>query len=159
MMRHALTSAALFATAWLLWSGHYIPLTLVCGVISCGLVLWVALHMEVIDQEGVLSGIGLRHLTYFPWLALEIAKSSLHVAAVILNPRLPIQPRLVRVRASQRTATCAAIHANSITLTPGTISLDVRERSILVHALTEKSAEGLLGGEIDRRVTRLEGLS
>ena len=158
-MRHALTSAALFATAWLLWSGHYTPLTLVCGVISCGLVLWVALHMEVIDQEAVPYGLAMRHLTYVPWLAFEIAKSSLHVAAVILNPRLPIQPRLVRVRASQQTATCEAIHANSITLTPGTISLDVRERSILVHALTEKSAEGLLSGEIDRRVLRLEGHS
>jgi multicomponent Na+:H+ antiporter subunit E len=158
-MRHALTSAGLFATAWLLWSGHYTPLTLVCGVISCGLVLWVALHMEVIDQEAVPHGLAARHLTYLPWLALEIVKSSLHVAAVILSPRLPIQPRLVRVRATQRTATCEAIHANSITLTPGTISLDVRERSILVHALTEKSAEGLLTGEIDRRVTLLEGHS
>jgi len=158
-MRHALTSAALFAGAWLLWSGHYTPLTLACGVISCGLVLWVALHMEVIDQEAVPYGLASRLLAYFPWLALEIAKSSLHVAAVILNPRLPIQPRLVRIRASQQTATCEAIHANSITLTPGTISLDVRERSILVHALTDKSAEGLLRGEIDRRVLRLEGHS
>jgi multicomponent Na+:H+ antiporter subunit E len=158
-MRHALTSAALFATAWLLWSGHYIPLTLACGVISCGLVLWVALHMEVIDAEAVPYGLAARLVTYIPWLVLKIAKSSLHVAAVIVNPRLPIQPRLVRVRASQHTATCEALHANSITLTPGTISLDVRERSILVHALTEKSAEGLLTGEIDRRVLRVEGHS
>jgi multicomponent Na+:H+ antiporter subunit E len=60
------------------------------------------------------------------------------------------------VRASQRTDLGLAIYANSITLTPGTISLDVREGTILVHALTRSSGEGLQSGEMDRRVSWLE---
>ena len=63
----------------------------------------------------------------------------------------------MRIRASQKTDLGLAIHANSITLTPGTLSLDVRQRTILVHALTREAAEELAAGEMDRRVTRLEG--
>jgi multicomponent Na+:H+ antiporter subunit E len=77
---------------------------------------------------------------------------------VILHPKLPIEPRMMRVRASQRTALGKVIYANSITLTPGTVTVDFDEAdsTILVHALTETAHQGLLTGEMDRRVRALE---
>ena len=89
----------------------------------------------------------------------EIVVSNLAVAKVIMSPSLPIHPRIVRVTGTQRTATGQVIYANSITLTPGTVTLDVRGDKFLVHALTSESAQGLLSGEMDERVTRLEGES
>ena len=74
-----------------------------------------------------------------------------------LNPKLPISPCLIRLRASQSTDLGQVIYANSITLTPGTITLDVRDDIILVHNLTDEMADDLLTNEMDRRVTQLEG--
>lgn len=147
------------AVAWWLWSGHTEPLILVFGAASCAFALWFALRMEILDPESWPSGMALRFIAYVPWLLWQIAKANLHVARVIWSPGLPIRPRLVRVPTTQRSELGNAIYANSITLTPGTVSLDVRERSILVHALTDATREGLLSGEMDRRVTRVEGPS
>jgi multicomponent Na+:H+ antiporter subunit E len=143
--------------AWLLWSGHLEPLILGYGVASCALVLWLALRMRLIDRESVPRHLLVGMLLYIPWLLYEIAKANLHVARVILTPSLPIRPRVMRVRATQRSELGNVIFANSITLTPGTVSLDVRDGSILVHALTDESAAGLADGSMDARVTRLEG--
>ena len=82
--------------------------------------------------------------------------SNFAVAKVILDPKLPIHPRILRVSASQKTQVGQVIYANSITLTPGTVTLDVRNGHFLVHALTTDSAEGLLSGEMDERVAYLE---
>ena len=65
--------------------------------------------------------------------------------------------RMIRVPATQKTEIGQVIYANSITLTPGTITLDVRNNEMLVHALTSDTAAGLQTGDMDRRVTRLEG--
>ena len=142
--------------AWLLWSGHLEPLMLGYGVASCALVLWLSLRMKLIDPESVPHHLLGGMLLYIPWLLLEIAKANLHVARVILTPSLPIQPRVIRVRATQRSELGNTIFANSITLTPGTVALDVRGGSILVHALTDQAAAGLTDGAMDSRVSRLE---
>ncbi len=157
-MRQAAGSFLLLLAAWLLWSGHTEPTLLVFGVLSSAIAVALALRMDVVDHEGQPFGrLGVRPLFYLPWLLWQIAKANLAVARIILDPRLPIRPRLVRIRASQKTDLGLAIHANSITLTPGTLSLDVRQRTILVHALTREAAEELEAGEMNRRVTRLEG--
>ena len=143
--------------AWLVWSGHLEPLMLGYGVASCALVLWLSLRMKLIDPESVPHHLLGGMLLYIPWLLLEIAKANLHVARVILTPSLPIQPRVIRVRATQRSELGNTIFANSITLTPGTVALDVRGGSILVHALTDQSAAGLTDGVMDSRVSRIEG--
>jgi multicomponent Na+:H+ antiporter subunit E len=144
--------------AWLVWSGHLEPLMLGYGVASCALVLWLSLRMKLIDPESVPHHLLGGMLLYIPWLLLEIAKANLHVARVILTPSLPIQPRVIRVRATQRSELGNTIFANSITLTPGTVALDVRGGSILVHALTDQSAAGLTDGVMDSRVSRVEGV-
>ena len=84
-------------------------------------------------------------------------KSAWDVSKVILNPSLPVSPTLIRVKTSQKTEVGVVVYANSITLTPGTISVDVGHGEILVHALTRESAAGLQTGEMDKRVTVFEG--
>ncbi len=156
-VRQAAGLFLLLLAAWLLWSGHTEPSLLVFGVLSSATAVALALRMDVVDHEGHPYRLGVRPLLYLPWLLWQIARANVAVARIILDPRLPISPGLVRIRASQKTDLGLAIHANSITLTPGTLSLDVRQRTILVHALPREAAEELAAGEMDRRVTRLEG--
>jgi multicomponent Na+:H+ antiporter subunit E len=98
-----------------------------------------------------------RVLAYIPWLLWQIFKANVHVGLRILNPKLPISPRIVKAVTSQRGDMGRVIYANSITLTPGTVSLQVEDDHILVHALTEESADGLADGDMDRRVSWTEG--
>lgn len=156
MLRILSMGAASFAV-WLLWSGHYTPLLLAFGVASCGFVLLVARKMGLLDEEGVPHQLSLGLVTYIPWLVWAIVKANLDVALRILNPRLPISPRLVRTRSSQHTDLGRVVYANSITLTPGTVTCDVDGEEFTVHALTKAAADDMLSGAMDRRVTRLEG--
>jgi len=142
--------------AWALWSGRTEPLLVGFGIASCAAVLWLSLRMSLVDPESEPFHLGLRPLVYVPWLLWEIARANVQVARVILAPDLPIRPQLLRVRATQKSELGNAIFANSITLTPGTVSLDVRGGVILVHALTDESAAGLRSGDMDRRVSWLE---
>ena len=152
-------SLILFVTlmlVWLLLSGHYDPTLVTYGVLSCLGVVALMAHLQILDEEALPTHLGFRAFIYLPWLFKEIILSNLAVAKVILSPKLPIHPRILRVAASQKTHVGQVIYANSITLTPGTVTLDVRHGNFLVHALTTDSTEGLLSGEMDRRVTHLE---
>ena len=154
----ALTSVVLLAT-WFLWSGHFDPLFIGFGVTSTALVVMLAARLDILDEEGLVFALGWRQLAYLPWLAWEVAKANLAVAKLIVSPRLALRPKVVRLRASQRHPVAKVIYANSITLTPGTITLDVRQKSdgkMLVHALTNEGAYELVQGTMDRRVTRIE---
>ena len=155
-MRRLSLSLVLFGV-WLLFSGHYTPLVVALGVLSCGLVVVIAGRMGVIDAEGHPIEHARRSFGYLPWLFKEIAKANLSVARRILNPRLPINPRLIRVSTSQRSELGRVIYANSITLTPGTVSIRIEGDQILVHALDDEFAADLESGEMDRRVAHLEG--
>lgn len=158
-MRH-LELAALVGTLtafWLLMSGIYTPFLVSAGL-ACALgVALLARRMEVADREGHPIHLVPAALTYWPWLALEIVKSGLRVARIVLDPKLPVSPVMVRFRPSQESTLGLVTHANSITLTPGTVTVEARHGEFLVHALTREAAEGLAGGEMDRRVRRFEG--
>ena len=154
---YAFSSAIILFVFWLLLSGNFTAFLVTMGAISAGAITLLGRRAELIDHEGHPVNLTWRALGYWPWLIKEIVKSAWEVARIIVNPRLPISPTLVRVRTSQKTAVGVVTYANSITLTPGTISVDVRPGEILVHALTREGAEGLEAGEMDRRVTRFEG--
>jgi multicomponent Na+:H+ antiporter subunit E len=112
--------------------------------------------MKVIDEEGHPLAVGWRALCfYWPWLLKEIVKSAWDVSRRILDPRLPISPVLVRFKPSQSNELGLVIHANSITLTPGTISVLVEREEFLVHALSREGGAGLADSEMDRRVAAL----
>ncbi|MHC4134628.1 MAG: Na+/H+ antiporter subunit E [Planctomycetota bacterium] len=157
-MKHlAALSFALFAV-WLLWSGYLQNAFLVVlGALSCIFVVILALRMKLVDAEGAPVEIAWRLLRYAPWLVWQVFLANLHVARRILDPKLPIHPSVIRVKPGQRCDLGRVIYANSITLTPGTVSIDIDENEITVHALTRETASDLETGEMDRRVTWLEG--
>lgn len=141
--------------AWLLWSGIYKPLLLALGLFSCLLTIYIKYRMEYFETEVFALRFGRRLIGYSLWLAKEVVKSSLDVARIVLSPSLPISPQVVKVEASCTHPVDQAILANSITLTPGTLALDVYQGAIVVHALTQAGADELKQGEMDRRVAAL----
>ena len=142
---------------WLLLSGHYTLFLLSTGLISCAAVALFLKSMRVVDDEAQSFHLLARALLYWPWLLLEILKSSIGVAKIIITPGLPISPTMRTVKASQKTALGVTIFANSITLTPGTIAVEREGDGILVHAITKDGIEDLQEGEMDRRAAAFEG--
>lgn len=151
--------AAVLLAFWLLLSGHYEALLIGYGLLSVFICVVFARRLDILDGESFPLHLVGRGILYWPWLIYEIVKSAIDVTKIILNPKLPISPTLVRVNAHQGGPVGIATYANSITLTPGTISAAVSEKrkEILVHSLTEEGAEALEDGEMDRRVSVFEG--
>ena len=147
----------LCAVIWLLLSGIYTPFLLSLGVLSCGLVVWLAQRMGLLDDDVPNIGLLLRFFAYLPWLIGEIAKANIDVIKRTLSPQLPISPTLFRVRCTQRSDLGRVIFANSITLTPGTVAIMVEDDYIEVHALSQETADDLTKGVMDQRVSRVEG--
>ena len=157
-MRHVLMLLIMFGV-WLLWSGHYSfdhMLVLGLGVVSCVFVVYMANRMDIVDEEGHPIHLLFQLLLYIPWLLWAIVKANIDVAKRVLNPSLHISPCMVRIKATQKTDLTRVIFANSITLTPGTVSVELVGDDILVHALTREAAEDVQSGDMDRRVTSLE---
>jgi multicomponent Na+:H+ antiporter subunit E len=157
-LRHILMTFFMFGV-WLLWSGHYSfdhMLVLVLGIASCFFVVYMAARMHIVDEEGHPIHLAFQLMLYIPWLVWAIVKANIDVAKIVLNPSLPISPCMVRIKATQKTDLTRVIFANSITLTPGTVSVDLVGDEILVHALTREAAEDVQSGDMDRRVTHLE---
>ena len=158
MLRAASSVAVLFAF-WVVLSGFFTPFLLGAGLASSIAVVWLVRRMDLLDREGHPIEFSLRATTYWPWLGKEIAKSAWDVTRVVLSPRLPVAPSLVRIRPSQTTEIGLVTHANSITLTPGTITIEAGRDEFLVHALTAAGAAGVMDGGMDARVTAFERLA
>ena len=113
--------------------------------------------MKIVDEEGAPVQLGIRPFTsYLPWLAKEIIVSNIEVARIILSPKMKLQRNMVDVHINQKTEIGRVIMANSITLTPGTVSVNLEGDQVQVHALSFEGAEEDLSGEMDRRVCKLE---
>ncbi len=156
-MLHAASTFVVLYGFWLLLSGYFTAFLLSAGAGSALAALLLSRRMGIVDREGHPLHLIWRALfSYWPWLAKEIIKSAWDVTRRVLHPQLPISPTLARFRPSQQTELGLVIHANSITLTPGTISVEVGRSEFLVHALTAEGAAALAGSEMDRRVADLE---
>jgi multicomponent Na+:H+ antiporter subunit E len=155
---HAVGFFAFLYAFWLLLSGYFNAFLLVAGA-ACALgALLLARRMHILDREGQAIQLSWHApMLYWPWLIKEMIKSSLDVSWRIVHPRLPISPTLTRFKPTQKTDLGLVIHANSITLTPGTICIEARAGEFLVHALTAEGAAALAGSEMDQRVSALEG--
>ncbi len=156
-MRYRLSLFVMLAAVWLILSGHYTPLLLAFGALSCAFVTYMAQRLDVVDHESHPLHMWWRLPGYWVWLLVEIVKSNIDVGYRIIHPSLPIDPRLFEVEASQKSDLGLVVFANSITLTPGTISVDVRKDKILVHTLSTEGAENLRRGTMNSKVTALEG--
>lgn len=152
-----LTIGVMAFILWLLLSGHYDnPLLLGLGVASSTLVALLGRRMAVAAHSPGPLYFSWRVLPFIPWLALQVILSNLTVARLILRPRLAISPTVVKIPLDLRTDLGRVTYANSITLTPGTVTIDLQADHLQVHALTQAGADELLQGEMGRRVQRLE---
>ena len=142
---------------WLVLSGHYTPMLITAGAVSAVLCVLAAVRVRAADEEGHPIEVFAGTLTYYPWLLVEIGKSAWMVTKVILHPSIPISPTMTVVTAGQKTRVGLATYANSITLTPGTITVGVDGNELTVHALVREGALDLEAGGMDRRVCQFEG--
>ncbi len=156
MTRRAAFLAFLLAGFWLVLSAHYTALLLACGVLSVGLVMMVVHRMDRVDESGLRIRPPLAALRYACWLAWQITTSSLAVLRQVWSPRLASRPVVATTPVHGLSEVGTVAYANSITLTPGTLSLQVGDEGIEVHALRETSLDDLRGGQMLDRVRALE---
>ena len=140
---------------WLLLSGHYDLFHLSLGLICSLLVAFVS-HDLLIENISGSNRIRKtrRFISYVPWLIYQIVLANLHVAYLILNPKT-IDPRIVRFKTRLKSQFSMVTLGNSITLTPGTITMDIVDGEFVVHALSQKVADDILSGEMERRVAHV----
>jgi multicomponent Na+:H+ antiporter subunit E len=155
--------AILFAS-WLILSGHYTPLAIGFGVIACILTLWLNKERPLLvgglgRRFGIpLSGINFVRLILYPIvLFVDIVKANLHVAAIIISPRLPIDPAFIQFRTELKRSIPQTIFGNHITLTPGTITVDIEDGRYLVHTLNPKLVGDLTSGSLVNRIAAMLG--
>jgi multicomponent Na+:H+ antiporter subunit E len=133
---------------WLALSGSAAPLHLTFGAVSSAAVAWANRDLETVSQAARISP---RFLTYLPWLLKEIVVANIQVVRLVLDPRLPVDPVLVRFDTALSGDLARTTFANSITLTPGTVTLDVEGPTFVVHAVTRAMGD-LAGGAMERRI-------
>ena len=140
---------------WLLLSVHYDPLLLTLGVLSCITCLYVTWKAKFIDEEGLPLHLLIRLPIYTLWLFKEIIKANIDTAKIIIinNP----DPQNFRVKSSQKTEAGKVTYANSITLTPGTVTTVLDGDILEVHALSSDMADDVKSGAMDKKVSWLEG--
>lgn len=156
----AATQAVLLMGLWLGLSGHYDSFHVGLGVLSVVLILSInrrLRHLPVAPNQvpARFQFQLFRLLAYFVWLPVQIFFSAVYVAKIVVSPRMPIQPQFVRFRSAQPNALAQMILGNSITLTPGTLTVNVEGDEFLIHSLTEDTTAGLLDGTMQTKVARL----
>lgn len=158
-MLQVFSLAVVMSALWLLLSGYvHEPLLLGLGAASVILTLVLSIRMGVVDREGHPVHLAIRGLLYWPWLIKEIVIANVDVGKAILGMTDNVRPSVFKIKASQKTDLGKTIYANSITLTPGTVTIALDDDEMTIHALTDEAAKGLATGEMDRRVTEVEGV-
>jgi multicomponent Na+:H+ antiporter subunit E len=155
-MRHTLNLSLILAVFWLVNSGHYNPLMLSLAAVSVAFVVYITHKMDIVDHGFHPFRLSVKLVTYHFWLIKEIVLSNISVVKSIWLGNKTISPTLATLSVSQKTDVGKVIYANSITLTPGTVTVGIQGDQIVVHALLRESMDDLKGGEMDRRVTELE---
>lgn len=136
-MRFAFILTLAMVAAWLTLSGYFIPMILTFGAISIAIVVWMCRRMRILDGETVPYLTLIPTLSYFTWLFAEIVKANVQVVKAVLSPDLEVSPALVKIPLNTDVDIAETMFANSITLTPGTVAVDMQPDHILVHALLE----------------------
>ena len=155
-MLHTISLALALAAFWGLNSGHTSTLMLSLAGLSILFVLYMVRRMDVVDHESAPVHLSLKLPGYCVWLSKEIILANISVVKHIWLGNNSISPTMTMVDASQKTDIGKVIYANSITLTPGTVAVDLEGDQILVHALLQGSIDELKAGEMDRRISQLE---
>ena len=139
---------------WLLMSGHYTFLITSLGVVSCLLCVYLTIKGKFLDNETIPLYFFPRLIQYTLWLIKEIFISNIVTAKVILSKSE--KPELFSVKATQKTNEGKVTYANSITLTPGTVTTQIKDNVFEVHALTKDFGDDVRSSEMDKMVSWLE---
>jgi len=156
--RTFLTSIVLFVL-WMGLSGEYSlehRNILYYGIGSSVFVAWLSERLGITENYAKYPLFILRGFTYVPFVVKEVILSNLAVTKIILSPKLPIEPTVFHTEAPMKTSLGLVTYANSITITPGTVSIDTPNGNIQVHAITKEMATGVSEGRMLRRVLKLE---
>jgi multicomponent Na+:H+ antiporter subunit E len=155
-MRYSFSLAISLAVLWLAISGVYKPLLLALGAGSIAFVVWMSRRMDVVGVEHNPVLYSWRLPVYWIWLLWEIVKSNVEVALAALSPHERVRPRVVKVPIKLGSAVGKVTYANSVTLTPGTVTLLLEDDFLEAHALLESSATALESGDMERKIAWLE---
>ncbi len=140
MFRFSLILALALSATWVTLSGYFTPMLLTLGAISVVFVVALSIRMKIVDNETAPYLMIPLTLSYFVWLFIEIIKANVTVVKAVLRPDMEVSPTLAKIPLPQREDISKVMFANSITLTPGTVSVLIEEDYILVHSLlTEMS--------------------
>ncbi|MBM3149908.1 MAG: hypothetical protein FJZ88_07795, partial [Chloroflexi bacterium] len=151
---------------WLIFAHHWEPGYIFVGVLAAGLVTFLTSNFLYSGDTHTKNGeitFGflfmsiLRLFVYVPWLLFNILKANIYVAIIILNPRMPINPVLLRFKTQMRRDISLVTLANSITLTPGTITVDLKDNAYTIHALVPITARDLETGLMQNKVGHVFG--
>lgn len=151
-MKHAASLTLTLFILWLLLSGHYNVLLISLGLLSSLLTVVLALRMDVIDHESHPLHLRRQLPRYWVFLSREVILANLDVVRRILTPGKSFSPQLRQLPLPQKTALGQVIYANSITLTPGTVTVQLGTDSIRIHALSREAAEDLQTGRMAQAI-------
>lgn len=165
-LRHLVPLALALMTLWIVLSGEIDWFHLTAGMLSALAITFGTNRLLMLPPAIGPASLHpfaahpwRRLITYVPWLFWQIVISSVQIAYVVMHPKLPIAPCMLSFQVKLPHALARLTLANSITLTPGTVTVDVQGDEFLVHALTKTSSQGLLPttgqGDIQRRVASL----
>jgi len=145
-MLYGVGLSVILGLLWLTLSGNYTlsgdyPLIIMLGILSILISVGITLRMRILDRETVPIVRAPHLIAYWAWLGGEILAANISVLKLIMRPDVDIEPRLVRVPVDLRSGTARCVYANSITLTPGTVTVDVEDDGYLVHALDKSMTD------------------
>ncbi|WP_432473394.1 Na+/H+ antiporter subunit E [Amphritea sp. HPY] len=154
---HIIKWAVVLSIFWLLLSGFIEPLLLSFGALSVVVVLFILKRMDEVENESRQIGTSLRLIRYMPWLIGQIFSSGIHVTKLIWGSPDKVSPAIAKINAKDVPISSRVLYANSITLTPGTLSVDLEEGEVTVHALQKSSLEELEEGYMEQKITGIWG--
>jgi multicomponent Na+:H+ antiporter subunit E len=143
---------------WILLSGEFTFILITSGIIASLIVAYLS-HDIFIGKADLKTEVGrvFRFIKYVPWLLWQIILCNVEIAYLVLNPKPLVDPQIVRFKPDLKTDLGIVTLANSITLTPGTVTVEANEEEFVIHAIWKKSAEGIISGEMQRKVKKIEG--
>jgi multicomponent Na+:H+ antiporter subunit E len=156
-MSFLITTIAMFSF-WILLSGEFTFILITSGIVSSLIVAYLS-HDIFIGKADLKTETGriLKFIKYLPWLLWEIILANFEIAYLVLSPKLKIDPQLVRFKPDLKTDLGIVTLAHSITLTPGTVTVEANREEFVIHAIWQKSAEGIIDGEMQLKVKGIEG--
>jgi multicomponent Na+:H+ antiporter subunit E len=156
-MSFLITAIAMFSF-WILLSGEFTFILITSGIIASLIVAYLS-HDIFIGKADLKTETGrvFRFIKYVPWLLWEIILANFEIAYLVLSPKPLVDPQLVRFKPDLKTDLGIVTLAHSITLTPGTVTVEANEKEFVIHAIWQKSAEGIIGGEMQQKVKKIEG--